>query len=791
MKDFLSKKEWLIDGLLLLFEMGAALFWAFQGKDGVYALGGCLIFGVSLLGLVALALLRRYDHRVWATPFSQKKLGSFLSAAFSTPEKRLVSVRKALALAMFVLFLVRFYLAHDYLEDVVALSSTFMTSFETLLSALTTNWEIGAMLFVLLYEFVPSDVTLLLSKAIATPVSVITLLCYPLYCQGIVGEMVAGNSYPRSVLMVLELALTLLLESEALIHPFQKKKSWIAYVVVVGLVLLVLDNLSDYLPKNLFGEGVGNLAKPDNFNEMHRFFLYLSFLLPVLYFALLFPFDKKDRRALLFFIAEATFFSYASIRRIETFQSVEALPLHLCNTAMYIMPLTLLWTNYVLFYFTVFVNVIGAFLAMLMPKMVATNLAFSNQTFEFFTNHMYAFFMPMLIMLLGIYERPKFKYYLYSMAGFLVYFVGVLSINIYQTAIGHPTDFFFLNYTDIVDKLGDWAKAIYTQSYTLTSSDRTYLLRPLYWFLFYLTYAGLSLLMWYVYEVIFLSVDQLIFLRGAREKDRRSKDAYYQAHPDKKGEATMDLAKVKAAEASLSVQGLEKKYPSAAEDAVCDLSFSLTSGKIYGFLGKNGAGKSTTIKSIVGIQGYDKGTIDICGFDQRYSPLEAKMCLGFVPDNYALYENLTGKEYIDYLASVFRVTREEKEAVIPSLLSKLEMTDVYSQPMSSYSHGMKQKITIIGALVHQPKIWILDEPMTGLDPSSIFQVKELMKDYAKAGNIVFFSSHIIDLVKNLCDEVIIIDKGHFLEAIDFQKEPARRETLEKEFLALTEGDKAK
>jgi ABC-2 type transport system ATP-binding protein len=783
------RKRILLEGCLLFCVGLVALIYSFLPSKGTFALEGWIIFLSLLLVLAAFWLLPRFSKVLCFKKEARHKLSKAFQAAIQTPEARQQTLKKAMAILLFVLFFCRFYASHDYLENVVALKSDFMTPAEVCLSALTTNGMIEAMLFVLIEAFSGSDTLKGIVRYLSFPLTFVAFLVYPFLMQGIVGSMAGGAFSPRALLMSFELGLALGLEIQTWESPLVLDRKKLAYLLFVGAVFLILDDINDYLPKNLFGEAVGNLASPTGFNSLHRFFLYLSVILPVIYFVLLFPFDIKDRKAFLFFIAEATFFAYASIRRIETFQSVEALPLHLCNTAMYIVPLTLVFHSYGLFYFTVFVNVIGALLAMLMPNMSATNLAFSSTTFEFFTNHMYAFFMPVLIMLLGVYERPKIKYYFYSMIGFLVYFILVLFINVYQSAINRPTDFFFLNSTFIVNKLGDWAKNIYHQDFSFTANGLTYHLYPLYWFLFFLIYCGLSFAMWYVYEILFRCVNQLIELRQADTKFRKEKERYLLSGQEIERSRTMDLVKIKAAQPSLEVEGLYKKYKNATNDAVSDLSFKLSQGKIYGFLGKNGAGKSTTLKAIVGIHGYDKGSIKVCGFDTKFQPIEAKMGIGYVPDNYALYENLTGQQYIDYIASLYRVSKEEKAARLPELLSKLEMTEAYPQPISSYSHGMKQKITIIGALIHQPKIWILDEPMTGLDPNSIFQIKGMMKEYAQKGNIVFFSSHIIDVVANVCDEVIIINKGRLVETIDLTANPAKRTELEKEFLTVTASSK--
>ncbi|MBS1455991.1 MAG: ABC transporter ATP-binding protein [Clostridia bacterium] len=210
----------------------------------------------------------------------------------------------------------------------------------------------------------------------------------------------------------------------------------------------------------------------------------------------------------------------------------------------------------------------------------------------------------------------------------------------------------------------------------------------------------------------------------------------------------------------LKVSGFSKKYGKNAIFAVEDLNFEVNSGEILGFLGPNGAGKSTTIKCIVGIQPPTKGEIEINGYDIVRQPVMAKKQLGFVPDHYALYENLTGREYLNYIADLYEVSKEDRDAKMAELLKTLNMEKAIDNQMHTYSHGMKQKMTIMASIIHNPKLWILDEPLTGLDPISIFQVKECMKDHAAKGNIVFFSSHIIDIIEKICTRIIIINNHH-------------------------------
>ena len=205
-----------------------------------------------------------------------------------------------------------------------------------------------------------------------------------------------------------------------------------------------------------------------------------------------------------------------------------------------------------------------------------------------------------------------------------------------------------------------------------------------------------------------------------------------------------------------------KRYGSNKHYSVNDVSFEVRGGEIFGFLGPNGAGKSSIIKTIVGIQTITSGEIEVSGYDVEKQGVEAKMQIGFVPDHYALYENLTGREYINYIADLYNVTKADRDERIAEYVSRFRLEAAIDNPMKTYSHGMKQKITIMSALVHNPKVWILDEPLTGLDPESIFQVKECMKEHAAKGNIVFFSSHIIDVVENICDNIAIIRKGQIL-----------------------------
>lgn len=241
----------------------------------------------------------------------------------------------------------------------------------------------------------------------------------------------------------------------------------------------------------------------------------------------------------------------------------------------------------------------------------------------------------------------------------------------------------------------------------------------------------------------------------------------------------------------LKITDLSKTYPGANAPAVDGLSLELEAGEIYGFLGPNGAGKTTTIKMLSGILSYEKGTIEICGHDMRRDSIAAKKSLGYVSDNDVIYDKLTGREYVNFLADVYGVSKRDRALRADRMLKLFNLADAYDQPINSYSHGMKQKISIIGALIHNPALWVLDEPMTGLDPQSAYELKELMHRHCEAGNTVFFSTHVLDVAEKLCDRVGIIVKGKLVLSGSMDEIRAARndESLEEIFLSVAgEGE---
>lgn len=238
----------------------------------------------------------------------------------------------------------------------------------------------------------------------------------------------------------------------------------------------------------------------------------------------------------------------------------------------------------------------------------------------------------------------------------------------------------------------------------------------------------------------------------------------------------------------LKVSNLYKKYKGANRYSAENISFEVPDGKVLGLIGKNGAGKSTTIKSICGIFPFDKGEIIINGFDIQKQPVKAKQTIGYTSDDHSIYEKLGGRECLDYMGSLFNVSKANKEKYIRYYANKFDIEYALDKQISSYSHGMKQKVCLVASLLHQPKLWILDEPMLGLDPQTKKIVMDYIREYADLGNSVLFSSHDIYTVSHICDYVAIINGGKVVDLIDMHNTIYKTtEELEKHFMDLTTG----
>lgn len=236
----------------------------------------------------------------------------------------------------------------------------------------------------------------------------------------------------------------------------------------------------------------------------------------------------------------------------------------------------------------------------------------------------------------------------------------------------------------------------------------------------------------------------------------------------------------------VEIKGLCKRYETKAEYTVKDINIQGKAGEIIGILGHNGAGKSTTIKCITGMHPYEAGSIVIAGHDLTSDAIAAKANFGYVSDEHVLFEKMTGFEFVNFMADIYNVSIEDRNARVERFQKLFALGDSIYNPISSYSHGMKQKIAFMGALIHNPKVFILDEPMVGLDPYTASQVKVFFKEHAEAGNLVLFSSHNLDVVEKLCNRVYIIDQGRILEEIEIAEFKKTGKDFEEYFLSITQ-----
>lgn len=233
----------------------------------------------------------------------------------------------------------------------------------------------------------------------------------------------------------------------------------------------------------------------------------------------------------------------------------------------------------------------------------------------------------------------------------------------------------------------------------------------------------------------------------------------------------------------LKIKNYTKTYNNG-KTAVKNLNLEVKQGDLFAFIGHNGAGKSTTIKSIVGILPFTSGEIYIDGKSIKDDPISCKKVIGYIPDNPDLYESLTGIKYLNFIGDVYKVSKEKRKTIIMKYAKKFELVDDLNNYISSYSHGMKQKLALISAFLHEPKLLILDEPFVGLDPKATFIVKQAMKEFCENGGAIFFSTHVLEVAEKLCNKIAIIKNGELVVS-GLMEEVTKNNSLENVFMELT------
>ncbi|SKC43015.1 ABC-type transporter ATP-binding protein EcsA [Acholeplasma oculi] len=570
----------------------------------------------------------------------------------------------------------------------------------------------------------------------------------------------------RVVEFMFEICFLLIVSLSYLLNSFKfkisLKETWITVLVIIGSMFALM-------PQTLLINLFGNLGEiPKEFNVEHLILILIPIIAMFVIYKLMKLKSVDAKEALILFLAVASIFQYFYMRR----EDLAALPFHLCNMAVILIFFAVVFKIKSFFYFAYFANVIGAIGGILLPNYEVD--FFTLQVIHFAYNHIYALIIPILGVALGVFHKPTLKSMYQALIVFTVYYLVILFLNAWFNNYT-LVDYFFA-YSDFLTDMLDLRQLQYNYVIEFTYQDLTFKFFWLYQLLYYLSFMGLMFASWYVYDWSYASIERNRQLRNKQQQMRYDKNLLIQMLGDKK----IDERMYEAYKGMIKISNFSKRYGKSNRFAVKNFSLEVGPGEIFGFLGHNGAGKSTTIKSMVGIQSITEGEIMIDGYSIKTQPIEAKLRMGYVSDNHAVYEKLTGREYIYYVSELYKVDKNIRDERFNKLVKELNLEHAIDQEVKSYSHGMKQKLVVIASLIHEPPVWILDEPLTGLDPTSAYQIKESMKEHARKGNIVFFSSHVIEVVEKICTKIAVINQGELIgvyEVEDLKKKGISLETL--------------
>jgi len=662
------------------------------------------------------------------------------------------TITKVLAVVLFCVYMFRLF-SVDVIDDTFHLfgteESSWVFSQEKSLWIFFLRWMTYLLLAIgIVGPFFSEKVVKNLLSFFGLPICVLNIIFYQSHIIAFLGQ---GNYDPfsfRGIQFAIEIVILTVICALTLIEKI-KNKELHGFSLQIGTMFAVLGWLMlAYMPqatlRNLFGD-IGNV--PDEFNLPHRLLIYTTFLTMVGTYFILRSKTQEDKNLFFAFVSLSGLFQYFYSRHF----GLGNLPLHLCNTAIIMMFFAFVFKMRGVFYFSYFVNVLGAFSAIILPEYSSVTL--NMGALKFWYNHYYAFVLPILGVALRVFPRPNIKMMYKAIGIFTLYFILVAFVNAWFNNYA-PTDYFY-QYSDFLSGKFNLEELQFSNVIAIQYHGLTFRFFYLYLIGYYLVFVVLMFVMWSIYEGLF-----------------KVSDFHYDILVRKRLER-LDMLKLKASLSAqtvtdpmepnthemIQISHFTKQYNNATVKAVSDFSLTVYGGEVFGFLGHNGAGKSTTIKSLVGIQSITDGQMKICGYDIKTQPLDAKRNIGFVSDNHAVYERMTGKEYINYVADLYQVTPDVRDARLDYYLDRFALKEAINQEIKSYSHGMKQKLVVISSLIHDPKVWILDEPLTGLDPTSSYQIKECMREHANKGNTVFFSSHVIEVVERICDRIAIISQG--------------------------------
>ena len=652
----------------------------------------------------------------------------------------------------------------------------------TALATILLWFVYSAILITVVGEFSGFTTLRYLQRCFALPVFVIALIFFTTLTFSVIGA--TNEPLIFLIFICIELMLGLALSTTSwLCDKLPSPRAKDVFATFGAAIPAIVAAMPFFAPQVIIGFSPLKNISLTEFSLAHRIAIYASVIIPFVIFHLLKNKDTETKRICMIYLSVGLLWAYLSYYQLSDWTSTAGLPLDICSIVVILLPISLIFKRSEIFYCCLFIGSLTALVDILLPVSDFASMI-SSESIRFWVSRCFVFAVPILCTALKIFKRPTAKDLARALGVFLIYFATALALGALFENYGENPDYLNLNGNYLLPLLGDLVATIKKVALKIPLGNITLAFYPIFELVVCLSHLILMIVVWFAYKFLFATWDK------AEDRRLRERD-YKQMKKELKeflGQRSADAPIYGDDSPRLALRNFSKKYGNNKHYSVDHVSFCVKGGEIFGFLGPNGAGKSTIIKSVVGIQTISSGSIEICGYDVERQPIQAKLNTGFVPDHYALYENLTGREYINYIADLYGVDKESRDETIERYVSRFQLTASFDNQMKTYSHGMKQKIAIMAALIHNPKVWILDEPLTGLDPNSIFEVKECMKEHAAKGNIVFFSSHIIDVVEKICDKIAIIKKGKLRAVANVAELDARGIDLEELYLQIITAD---
>ena len=578
-----------------------------------------------------------------------------------------------------------------------------------------------------------------LSVIAGIPLSLILYAVLPWYLQASAGS---GFSY-GSVRMVLKFAETTLavvfpVAVLLLSRPFERSVRWkdaalLGYFVPFGAMMLPHGIFSA-----LLRDGEGNLRAGSLYQLV---WVLATIALFILLYVVLSRKDQKTKYSALLLISLSVVIQYF---KIYTFRDIELwnLPIHICNMGTIFIFISLFFRWCTLEMFTYYINVFGATMAMAVPLINDGFWQFS--TFNYMYEHSMLIVLPIMSVLLGVSARPKRS----EIPKILPLFFGYYLLSVIVGSILHIYDANVNYFYVIKDTIAQYLPFLMPLR-SITFHIGRAVFYPFYWVVIFVGIIGIVYVLDFIYNYIYIFEDRRIEMRAILAQEKELKTAAVSEQPLPEGNALLE------------VRGLQKTYTSTGNMVIRGIDLRLEAGEIVWLIGANGARKSTAIKCIVGILRPDSGEICFDGKNVQQDLSGFKAKTGYVPDLSNAYERISGIHYLERVASVYGISdAEERKERIYEISKKLAFEKYLPHPIKTYSHGTKQKLNFIAGVLHRPRLLILDEPMTGLDPGSTIALIDRIKEYAAERNSVFFSSHLLNVVENVCDTVGILKNGN-------------------------------